>query len=333
MSVEARVRDGRVPVSRARISRGMEEALREIIAGTVAGVTGIAATQPLDVIRVHMQAAGHSVTALWRATGVRGMFAGLTAPVLANAPINATIFAVERAVIRRFDAATLMTHPVAAHSVAGAVAGLAQVPFSIPAELIKLQMQLMPTSSSQRASVWRHARGLVAAGGIRGLYRGGVLTTARDTSAFAIYFGTYHALKGWFALQERGAESLTDATFAPLYAGSTESASNVSQHTPVVSTFALMMAGGTAGVASWLFTYPLDVLKTHVQVAPTRISAVDVFRREWGAHGHAFLLRGLLPTCARAFPCSAITFPVFEAVLQALSSPHPREHQDDMHSH
>jgi solute carrier family 25 carnitine/acylcarnitine transporter 20/29 len=98
-----------------------------------------------------------------------------------------------------------------------------------------------------------------------------------------------------------------------------------------------MMSGGVAGVASWLFTYPVDVCKSLVQGLPLSTPRAErtlaaVLKHNRGLEGnYRFLARGLTPTLARAFPCSAVVFPVFEWTLTMLESSSPDSHQDELH--
>lgn len=66
------------------------------------------------------------------------------------------------------------------------------------------------------------------------------------------------------------------------------------------------ISGGCAGVASWLFTYPIDTIKTRIQSDHT-LSIRDAYRK--GA-----LFSGLLYCNIRAFIVSAIGFKVFETL-------------------
>ena len=83
-----------------------------------------------------------------------------------------------------------------------------------------------------------------------------------------------------------------------------------------------MFAGGIAGVASWAFLYPLDVMKTLVQSVPMHQEAriIPTVRQAVQRRGSQLLWSGLTPTMARAFPVSAVTFLVFEWVLQLYSA-------------
>jgi len=374
------------------------EACKDIVAGTVAGVSGILVTQPLDIIRVRLQtqaeSGGHRVSGMraaakhiYRTQGVLGFFRGMAAPLLANAPINATIFATERGISRWLSASAPGHGSSGLHFIAGAISGLAQVPFSVPAELIKLQLQVDHGSREPYTSSWQCARSIASEHGLRGLFRGTALTAVRDTSAFGVYFAVYHELRGWFlrrqatAAAERGGglagavgraiptAPSTNAGALPQVLGSTAAALSLAGVSPVLpqptpgagfaaapprpapaahspaplvkptaaSTFALMMSGGVAGVASWLFTYPVDVCKSLVQGLPLSTPRAErtlaaVLKHNRGLEGsYRFLARGLTPTLARAFPCSAVVFPVFEWTLTMLESSSPDSHQDELH--
>ena len=84
-----------------------------------------------------------------------------------------------------------------------------------------------------------------------------------------------------------------------------------------------MMCGGIAGVASWLFLHPIDVLKSIQQGLPLDTPYHErtikyIFQKNYSQYRYKFLFRGLLITCLRAFPASAITFPVFEWMIYLL---------------
>jgi solute carrier family 25 carnitine/acylcarnitine transporter 20/29 len=95
------------------------------------------------------------------------------------------------------------------------------------------------------------------------------------------------------------------------------------------------MGGGMAGVTSWAFTMPCDVIKSHIQSlslgssssgcgAATRKSAE--FERRWLAvakwgvekHGVNYFFRGFGPAVLRAFPVSAVVFTVYEFIMTNL---------------
>ena len=82
---------------------------------------------------------------------------------------------------------------------------------------------------------------------------------------------------------------------------------------------ATAVAGGLAGCAAYLCTYPLDVLKSAIMARPAGTSDADtrmlaVARRLQAEHGGSvrWLARGLVPTLARGFVINAVNFTLYE---------------------
>jgi hypothetical protein len=105
------------------------------------------------------------------------------------------------------------------------------------------------------------------------------------------------------------------------------------------SIFLDLIAGGTAGIASWITTVPLDVLKTRIQsddLANRRytggIRHCLVF--SWLTDGARVFWRGLGATCLRAFPANAVTLIVYSKTLAFLQDSateltHAKTHRDE----
>lgn len=305
------------------------EAVKDVAAGTLAGAAGTLATAPLDVLRVRLQMAARSMSPLVLlrsilvADGVRGLIRGVGAPLATAAPSNATIFLVN-GIVQRLLAPAAPADPYAIgrhavlHAASGACAGLVACAFSIPAELVKLQLQ---AGGGRGGSAVRLAREIARGHGPAMLYRGAAVTVARDVLAFAFYFSVYDATKRVVhRLESRGSGGGTVA---------------LASSTPLsVSTGGLALSGGIAGVASWLFTYPIDVVKSWAQAQPLAAEwrpARQLAREAWRRDGAAVFTRGLGTTLVRAFACSAVVFPVFEALMAAMHAVAPRGHQDELH--
>lgn len=150
---------------------------------------------------------------------------------------------------------------VACFTTAGALSGAALTPFLTPFELVKNATQtsvLMSSTSSPvstprgpnissvapeaikaRVGPWQAIRQIAATKGPLGLWTGGNLHLARDTVGSGIYFGVYEAVKQAIT-SYRGADQPN-------------------------TMFAVAIAGLFCGVMSWVFTYPLDTMKTRVQ--------------------------------------------------------------------
>lgn len=87
------------------------------------------------------------------------------------------------------------------------------------------------------------------------------------------------------------------------------------------SAFYTLMAGGIAGTFSWLISFPIDVVKSRLQVdgidGKARYkNALDCVRISYKEEGLAFLTRGLTSTLMRAFPMNAVCFLVVSYVMK-----------------
>lgn len=89
--------------------------------------------------------------------------------------------------------------------------------------------------------------------GYLSLYKGITATLLRDVPGWGIYFYSYEVLKQWAAI------------FNKRYSTSY-------RHPQSAEVFTKILAGGIAGCLSWLVSYPMDIIKTHIQVNPERVA-------------------------------------------------------------
>lgn len=306
----------------------MKEALRDIVSGTIAGSAGIIVGHPLDCIKVRLQHSGssiaHAIHLMLREGGMRSFFRGLSSPVIANAPINAVVFAVEGASMRHFSSTRPEWSSPFTHAVSGSTAGLSQVLIACPSELVKVQMQAGKTFSS----TFECFRYIVREHGVGALYRGFGLTLARDTISWGVYFGTYDYMKSMATRREYSySNNRQDIQL--------NNNNNNQQQQASLPVTTLMVCGGCAGVASWVIMHPVDVLKSIQQSAPLSSpaherSVLALWNSYMSQFGPRFLLRGLLTTIVRAFPTSAITFPVFEFCIDFINGRHVDGGRDEV---
>ena len=84
----------------------------------------------------------------------------------------------------------------------------------------------------------------------------------------------------------------------------------------------LMIAGGIAGVLSWIISFPLDVIKSRMQADNLKRiqykSMSDCYRQITSTNGRQVLLRGINPALLRAFPSNGALFTVHHICLQFL---------------
>ena len=280
---------------------------KDLFAGTVGACVGIVVGQPLDTVRVRMQAGGFppgtSATYVFRATlrqfGVRGLFRGLASPICANAPINSIVFGARGHMARWLDE----TFPRSAQdlasgkpsylrgSIAAAWAGAAQLVLCVPMELVKCKLQVQ-TDGEYKGSI-DVLRKLYQRHGLRGLYGGYWVTFIRDVPAYAAWFVAYD----W-------ARTIL------------QSDADLAARKPV-DEWVTVAAGSVAGIATWISTYPFDVLKSAIQTAPSttpphQLKIWHVAKTNYKQYGPSYFFRGLGPTLVRAVPVSAVTFLVYE---------------------
>lgn len=165
-------------------------------AGYVSGAIGILVGNPLDLIKTRLQAGTVSPTPSsptstgpslswtkqfdhWTAFG-----RGAAAPILGYGALNALLFVTYNrslALLSTGDPNSWPERPSPATIwAAGALGGLAIFFVSAPTELVKCRAQV----SSPARSSWEVTKELWRAGGVRGLYMGGAVTSIRDSVGY-----------------------------------------------------------------------------------------------------------------------------------------------------
>lgn len=157
-------------------------------------------------------------------------------------------------------------------------------------ELIKTRLQLQSQyPMNKQFSGALHCLGhIFRTEGFRGVYRGIGITALRDLPGFSSYFVSY--------------EMLIKAS-------------------PNPGNFYLFMAGGIAGVISWILTVPMDVIKSRLQAdgmgSTQRYTGIrDCMSQSYKDEGLSFLTRGMCSTLLRAFFINAACFFVVSWTLK-----------------
>ena len=158
-----------------------------VIAGGGAGLIETVATYPLDLVKTQQQLSGtssvsQSLRAVVGRAGVRGLFKGLSSPVVSEVPRRALKFGANGAYTNK--AHELGAPPTVAAVLCGAAAGASETVLHTPFERAKILAQ-----SGSYASPMAAARGLVAAGGTMALYRGFGAYVVRQAVWNGVFFG------------------------------------------------------------------------------------------------------------------------------------------------
>ena len=198
------------------------------------------------------------------------------------------------------------------HSWTGSVAGAAQSFICSPMELIKLRLQVQtnPTdifhwsTSGNNGRVysdpWDAFRKILKEGGMRGIFKGLNLTLVREVPAFAMYFATYDYLCK-IVVNYYGESGMTMDNLHPL---------------------ALCMAGGFSGITAWVVSYPVDVIKSRMQV--DGMFGTRAYKNTWDCcvksakepEGMMVFWKGLNSTLIRGFVVNAVTLPTVSLILR-----------------
>lgn len=284
-------------------------------AGYISGAVGIVIGNPLDLIKVRLQArdaiAAQSPSAYFRQfENTAALVTGTAAPILGYGALNALLFVSYNRTEAALNQALNTQSSLWTTWIAGAVGGLATWVVSTPTELIKCRAQL----SSPPQSSWSIARQTLRTEGVRGLYFGGVVTALRDSIGYGFYFWSYELSTRWMAT-EAGKETSMQQEAAKV-----------------------LLCGGLAGIVTWASVFPLDVIKTRVQTQtfdsvpesarllgqgdrpalPKRQGAIEVARQAYREEGARVFFRGLTVCSVRAFIVNAVQWAVYEWVMKEL---------------
>jgi len=291
-----------------------------------------------------------------REDGFVGLYRGMMAPIGSQVFINAVVFASESATLKYLEPHLKpgeVSQSRVNHFIAGMVAGATQCVVLVPTDVVKCRMQLdssknltfitqtkkpksttaqrsfstaakatyFPSSSSSSnrrqhsssststsasteqpsSAPKKQFKGSLDCGikifqneGIAGLYKGFSVTALRELPSIGVYFSVYRFLR------ERIDERLG----------------------PAWQTTSTVVAGGLAGCCSWFVVYPLDVIKTNIQVhsfisGGNQGGIVQTARALYQKSGYQTFYRGIGPTMMRAFPVNGITFLCYENLKKA----------------
>ncbi|XP_006454654.1 hypothetical protein AGABI2DRAFT_198050 [Agaricus bisporus var. bisporus H97] len=279
------------------------ENIKAFIAGGFGGASAVLVGHPFDLTKTRLQTAAPGVYTgavdvvkkTLAKDGISGMYRGMVPPLLGVTPIFAVSFwayDVSKQLI--FALTPDRTHPSLSTAELAAAGFLSAVPTTLitaPVERAKVLLQIQGQGGKEVkykgvTDVLKH---LYKEGGMRSIFRGTGATLARDGPGSAAYFASYEVTKKF----------LTPS-------GSSPADLNLG---------AIILAGGTAGVAMWAIAIPPDVLKSRLQSAPngTYSGFLDCARKTIAADGVGALWKGFGPAMARAFPANAATFLGVEA--------------------
>lgn len=281
------------------------QAAIDLTAGAVGGTACVLTGQPFDTVKVKMQTFPGLYKGLtdcclktYSQVGLRGFYKGTGPALMAYVAENSVLFMcygfcqeLVRKVVGLDKQAKLSDLQTAtAGSFASAFAALALC----PTELVKCRLQTMYEMemsgkiAKSQDTIWSVVKSILRKEGPLGFYQGLSSTLLQEVPGYFFFFGGYELSRSFFA-SGRSKDELG----------------------PVP----LMLSGGIAGICLWLVIYPVDCIKSRIQVLSmsgkqagflgTLISIVK-------SEGIAALYSGLTATMIRAVPANGSLFLAYE---------------------
>mmetsp|Transcript_19126 Transcript_19126/g.24121 ORF Transcript_19126/g.24121 Transcript_19126/m.24121 type:complete len:328 (+) Transcript_19126:137-1120(+) len=255
----------------------VERAVVDIFAGGVAGMVSTVACHPLDTIRTRLQTttlyagAWECFKTMVRQEGVRSLYLGLSAPLMAQALFKAIIFTVNSIAITILKGHPQATLTPVETALCGGIAGGVNAFVVTPVELVRNRLMLQrrivqvkggsvinvkmtpkaaisqPQKTSQQQlppSVYLRgplhcATNVIQNEGVFALWKGNLATCIRDGLGVAVWFLTFNQMRHW----------MSDGSDSPL------------------PFYKLLIAGAAAGVAFWTVALPADTVKSVISVS------------------------------------------------------------------
>ncbi|XP_048187341.1 mitochondrial ornithine transporter 2-like [Perognathus longimembris pacificus] len=281
------------------------QAAIDLTAGAVGGVACVLTGQPFDTMKVKMQAFPTLYRGLtdcflktYHQVGLRGFYRGTSPALLAYVAQSSVLFmcygfcqeTVRKAAGLGPGQPLSDLQNAASGSLASAFAALVLC----PTELVKCrlqttyEMELARKIEPSPKSIWPVVKNIFMKEGFLGFYHGLSSTLTQEIPGHFFYFGGYELSRSFFA-----------------------SGGSKDELGPVP----LMLSGGIAGVCLWLIIFPLDCIKSRIQVLSAsgkQAGLVRTFLTIVRDEGILTLYSGLKATMVRAIPSNAALFVVYE---------------------
>lgn len=338
------------------------EPLRDFVAGLCGGCAGLVFGHPFDTVKVRQQCYTKKSRNMLQAVrttfihdGLNGFYKGMAFPLLSVSVLNSVFFGVYGNTLRYINEQKHGDkNAKASYSDVFLVAAFAGGVQALPAttiELIKVKLQAQTNAVNRGSHLTKRYRGPITSivfmiytdhgmhGVINGAGRrlgpkafGTPQPISHTMSAQKTYKGPIqcfrsiyrdHGMKGISTgLPSTIARELPGfAVYMVTYAYLLDMLNQPSEKPTVAS---LLLAGGFAGVLSWVGNIPFDVVKSRLQADnlenPRYSGYWDCVRKSYRDEGWRVFWRGLPVTCLRAFPTNAITLCVYSTTMDALAA-------------
>uniref|UniRef100_A0A8C4X6J0 Solute carrier family 25 member 15a n=1 Tax=Erpetoichthys calabaricus TaxID=27687 RepID=A0A8C4X6J0_ERPCA len=273
-----------------------------VLGGTACVLSG----QPFDTAKVKMQTFPTMYKGFvdcfvrtYRQVGFQGLYHGTIPALVANIAENSVLFMSYgfcQQVVRRLAG---KDHSMVLSDLEKAAAGSFASVFSsmvlCPVELVKCRLQAMYEMETSgkivrgQHTVWSVIKGVLQSRGPLGMYQGFSSTLIREIPGYFFFFGGYEFSRTLFTQEGKSKEEL--------------------------GVFPLVVSGGFGGACLWLAVFPIDCVKSRIQVLSMtgkQSGFLKTFYSIVRNEGFTTLYSGLTPTLIRTFPANGALFLAYE---------------------
>ena len=276
--------------------------LVDYICGVISGVGKVVVGYPFDTVKARVQTgrfptSWSAVKGTLRHEGVFAFYQGVSMPAATVCFVGGIMFYVNAAIRRVLQPDHTIPLTYGQMLAAGSGAGLAVGLVLTPMEVVKVRLQVANRNSGGHSSV----KDVMKVMRVRDYGAGFVPTVIREICTFGLFFPVNEYCK--VTLKAKRDE------WFPQRSGSG------------MPFWIRVLAAGIGGIVGWLPCYPVDVIKSRMQVAPQGTyrtwihCGIDLYRRE----GHRAMYKGLPMCLVRAFPAYAAQFLLYEQVRDMLA--------------
>ncbi|KAM3724091.1 Mitochondrial ornithine transporter [Dirofilaria immitis] len=275
----------------------IKDGIADLAAGTVGGFVNVVAGQPLDTVKVKMQTfptfypkgIGCFETIL-RVDGIRGLYAGTVPALVANIAENAILFTAygycRKVVAFCVGRSKLEDMTPIDNALSGSLASIFAAMVICPTELVKCRLQAQREAfPGMRNSPFSMCRDMYRTNGLKSFYTGMLSTLCREMAGYFLFFGAYELSRSYLTPEGKSKSEIGILRTA--------------------------LSGGIGGVTLWAAVYPVDVVKSRMQVIGSG-SFINIFRNIVKNEGIRTLYNGLTFALIRAFWATGCLFVSYE---------------------
>ncbi|KAL6940668.1 hypothetical protein ACO0QE_004581 [Hanseniaspora vineae] len=269
--------------------------MEDIICGSAAGALGKLIEYPFDTVKVRLQTSSHDMFpdtlsvikyTVQKEGLITGFYKGVGSPLVGAMMENAVLFVSYNQTYKMLDQNAPSLNELSKIVLSGGAAGSCASFVLTPVELVKCKLQVSNIQNPNNTNtILSTIKDVVKSYGLKGLWKGQSSTFYRECIGGCMWFTTYEVLK-------------------------THLASTTEDKKP--KTWHSLFSGAMAGIAFNASTFPIDTVKSLVQIDHhmTITRAIkETYAKQRGIQG---FYRGLGITLVRAAPANAVVFYAYE---------------------